>query len=339
MAIPYRTQRTLKRLGMVLLIILVAAVLVTACWFWWLGRYVVYDREKGARFDLDRSSLEIQGQPMRQQEDLPDVDVFYNEGENAIVDATDMKQLTGYYISTEDLEADITAIRPQLDALPADTPVMIDVKNIYGGVFYDSKVSEYRNSAISTSAMGDLLTYMNSRGLYTIARLPAFRDYNYGLNNVEYGLPTAGGYLWMDSTYCYWLNPASQGTRSYLISLVSELKNMGFDEVVLTDFYFPDSTEIVFNGDRQQAIADAAKVLVDTCSTAAFAVSFVGDATFVLPQGRSRLYLENAQPAQAKTLAEGTALAEPEIYVVFITELHDTRFDDYGVLRPLSGAH
>lgn len=338
MAIPYRTQRTLKRLGTALLIVVVAVVLIAACWFWWLGRYVVYDRE-GARFDMDRSSLEIQGQPMREQEDLPTVDVFYNEGENAIVNASDMKRLTGYYISTKDLEADITVIRPQLEALESDTPVMIDVKSIYGAVYYDSNVSEYRNSAISTSAMEDLLNYMNSRGLYTIARLPAFRDYNFGLNNVEYGLPTAGGYLWMDSSYCYWLNPASQGTRSYLISLISELKNMGFDEVVLTDFYFPESTEIVFDGDRDQAVADAAKVLVDTCSTAAFTVSFVDNGKLILPEGRTRLYLENAEPAQAKALAEGTGLEEPEIYVVFITELHDTRFDDYGVLRPLSGAH
>ncbi len=339
MAIPYRTQRTLKRLGTALLIIAVALVLIAACWFWWLGRYVVYDRETGARFDMERSSLEIRGQPMREQKELPAVEVFYNEGENAIVDATDMKQLTGYYISAEDLEADITAIRPQLEALEKETPVMIDVKDIYGTVFYDSNVSEYRNSAISTSAMEDLLDYMNSRGLYTIARLPAFRDYNFGLNNVEYGLPTAGGYLWTDSTYCYWLNPASQGTRSYLISLISELKNMGFDEVVLTEFRFPESTEIVFDGDRDQAVADAAKVLVDTCSTEAFTVSFVDSGKLILPEGRTRLYLENAEPAQAKALAEGTALEQPEIYVVFITELHDTRFDDYGVLRPLSGAH
>ena len=303
MAIPYRTQRALKRIGTTVLILLIVVVLFVLCWFLWLGRFVVYDRDAGARIDMDRSSLEIQGKPMQQQEDLPMVEIFYNEGENAIVDTTDMKKLTGYYISQAELEKDITAIRPQLEALEKDTPVMIDVKSITGTVFYDSNVSEYRNSAISTNAMGELLEYMNGRGLYTIARLPAFRDFNFGLNNVEYGLPTAGGYLWMDSSYCYWLNPASQGTRSYLISLITELKNMGFDEVVLTDFYFPESTEIVFNGDRDQAIVDAAKVLSDTCSTAAFTVSFVGKPGFVLPDGRSRLYLENAEPAQAAALA------------------------------------
>lgn len=339
MAIPYRTQRALKRLGITVLIIAVVAVLFVVCWFMWLGRYVVYDRDAGVRFDMERSSLDIQGEPMRNKEKLPQVNVFYNEGENAIVDASDMTKLQGYYISQEDLEKDITAIQPQLEALEKGTPVMIDVKSITGAVFYDSKASEFRNSAISTKAMEDLLQYMNSRGLYTIARMPAFRDYNFGLNNVEYGLPTSGGYLWTDDSYCYWLNPASQGTRSYLISLITELKNMGFDEVVLSEFYFPDTTEIVFDGDRNQAVVDAAKVLSDSCSTAAFTVSFVGKPGFALPEGRSRLYIEDAEPAQAKALAEGCGLEEPELYVVFITELHDTRFDEYGVLRPLSAAH
>lgn len=338
MAIPYRTQRLLKRLGISILIVVLILAVAAACWLLWLERFIVYDREKGIILD-DRSSIEIQGQPMQHRTNLPKVEIYYNEGENAIISETDMVKLTGYYISAAELEKDITAIRPQLEALEPGTPVMIDVKNIKGELFYDSAASEYRSSTISASAMSELLNYLNSNGFYTIARMPAFRDFNFGLNNVAYGLPTSGGYLWVDSSYCYWLNPSSQGTRSYLISIISELKNMGFDEVVLTDFVFPESTEIVFDGDRQGAINDCAKVLVDTCSSEAFTVSFVGTANFTMPTGRSRLYLENAQPAQAATLAQATGLEQPEIYVVFITELHDTRFDDYGVLRPLSGAH
>ena len=45
MAIPYRTQRFLKRLGISVLVITLALTLFVVCWFMWLGRYVVYDRE------------------------------------------------------------------------------------------------------------------------------------------------------------------------------------------------------------------------------------------------------------------------------------------------------
>lgn len=338
MAIPYRTQRLLKRLGTGILVTVLILAVVALCWIIWLERFIVYDREEGIILD-SRSSLEIEGQPLQRRNDLPEVEIYYNEGENAIVTQTDMEKLTGYYISAADLEQDITAIRPQLEALEPGTPVMIDVKNIKGELFYESTASEYRSTTISATAMGELLKYLNEGDFYTIARMPALRDFHFGLNNVAYGLPTSGGYLWVDSSYCYWLNPASQGTRSYLISIITELKNMGFDEVVLSDFVFPTSTEIVFDGDRQKAIDDCAKVLVDTCASEAFTVSFAGQVGFTLPEGRSRLYLENIQPAQAASAAETTGIEKPEIYVVFVTELHDTRFDDYGVLRPLSAAH
>lgn len=338
MAIPYRTQRLLKRLGTGILVTVLIVAVASLCWLLWLERFIVYDREEGLILD-DRSSIDIQGQPLKHRNNLPKVEIYYNEGENAIVTETDMEKLTGYYISAADLEKDITAIRPQLEALEPGTPVMIDVKNIKGELFYDSAASEYRSGTISSKTMTELLKYLNAGNFYTIARMPALRDFNFGLNNVEFGLPTRGGYLWVDSSYCYWLNPASQGTRSYLISIISELKNMGFDEVVLSDFVFPESTEIVFDGDRQTAINDCAQVLVDTCASEAFTVSFAGKPGFTLPAGRTRLYLENAQPAQAAVLAESTGLEQPEIYVVFITELHDTRFDEFGVLRPLSGAH
>ena len=282
MAIPYRVQRTFKRLIGAVLVIAIVLAIVLLCWFLWLDRYVVYHRDGGATLDA-RSSLEIEAQPAKQRPKLPKVSIYYNEGENATVVATDMTRLTGYYITAEDLKQDITVIQSQLDALEPGTPVMIDVKNSRGELFYDSKVSDYRSGAISTTAMGELLEYMRSKDLYTIARMSALKDFNFGLNNVEYGLPTSGGYLWVDPAdpeYCYWLNPSSQGTRSYLISLITELKNMGFDEVVMTNFYFPNTTDIVFNGDRADAIADAASVLVNTCATESFTVSFTGNPDF-----------------------------------------------------------
>ena len=338
MAIPYRTQRLLKRVGTAILVTVLVLVIIVFCWLLWLERFIVYDRENGIILD-SRSSLDIQGQTMQNRTNLPKVEIYYNEGENAIVTETDLTKLGGYYISAADLEKDITTIRPQLEALEPGTPVMIDVKNIRGELFYSSNASDYRSGSISTTAMDSLMQYMNASDFYTIARLPALRDFNYGLNNVAYGLPTSGGYLWVDSSYCYWLNPASQGTRSYLISIITELKNMGFDEVVLTDFVFPDSTEIVFDGDRNQAIADAAQVLTNACASESFTVSFAGNADFVLPEGRSRLYLENAEPAMAASIAESTGIEQPDIFVVFVTELHDTRFDEFGVMRPLSAAH
>ena len=84
----------------------------------------------------------------------------------------------------------------------------------------------------------------------------------------------------------------------------------------------------------------AAKTLVTACSTDSFTLSFVGqDPSFPLPEGRTRLYLSGASAAQVDSVAQQTGLKDPATHLVFLTEVHDTRFDTYSVLRPLDAAH
>lgn len=339
MTIPYRTRRVLKRIGIALGVIAVVAVAAWLCWMLWLGRYVVYTRDHGARLDFGRSSKTISGSVATKPKPADPVKIYFNEGENALNVSKELTQIVGYYITAEELEADIAGVKAKLQTLEKGTAVMLDVKNIQGGFFYSSAVSENRSKQIDPAAMDDLLDYLRLSDLYTIARLPAFRDYFYGLNHVPDGLPTAGGYLWMDDERCYWLNPASQGTMSYLVSIVTELKSAGFDEVVFTDFRFPDTTSVVFKSDKNEALAQAAELLVGTCASDYFTVSFMGSASFPMPEGRSRLYITGADAADAATVAESTGMEKPEVRLVFLTDLHDTRFEIYSVLRPISSAH
>ena len=148
----------------------------------------------------------------------------------------------------------------------------------------------------------------------------------------------AGGWLYFDPEGCYWLDPTSDGTVNYLVAIATELKNLGFDEVVFSDYYFPATDRIVFKGDKAEALAKTAQTLVNTCTTEGFAVSFVVQSEFAVPSGRSRLYLTGTAAAEAQAVAEQFGLEDPQIRVVFLTTVHDTRFDDYGVLRPIADA-
>lgn len=336
MTLPYRTRRALLRFALVLLIGLFAAVLVWGCWILWLSRYVIYTQD-GAKIDFSLPEHITSGELARPPE--PEETISINYSDNTGTVSTELAQLGGYYVEVSALQEDISAVRSQIQALPAGTAVMVDVKNIYGSFYYSSSAGDARSSSIDTQAMDELIEYLDKSGMYTIARLPALRDYRYGLNHVPDGLPTAGGYLWMDSDGCYWLDPASSGTLSYLVQIANELKSLGFDEVVFYDFYFPKTTGIVYSQDKAEALATAAKTLVSSCATDTFAVSFVGSVDFVLPEGRSRLYMENVEAANAASAAQQTGLADPAIRLVFLTEVHDTRFDKYSVLRPLSAAH
>lgn len=338
MIIPYRTRSFLKQAGVVAAVLAVVALAVWLCWLAWLDRYVLYTRDQGALLDFSMSSQQISGQPVQKPVVDDPVNIYYNEGENAINTNKELTQIIGYYITADELETDLAAVQAQLKLLPKDTPVMIDVKSIYGNFFYSSSVSENRNSDLDIDAMDKLIKELCSGKYYTIARLPALRDRLYGLNHVGDGLPVAAGYLWMDDYGCYWLNPASDGTVSYLAQIANELKNLGFNEVVFYDYYFPETSSIVFKGDKTQTLSDTAQTLVNSCATSNFAVSFTVTSSFAAPTGRSRMYLENTAAAGAAGAAAQFGFEDPSVRVVFLTDIHDTRFDAYSVLRPLSDA-
>lgn len=342
MNIPYRTRRALRRLGVALAALLVLAVAVWLCWVVWLERYVVYSRE-GARLDFSRTVDESAAVPALPADGGATVSIYINEGNDAVNTSTELAQLVGYYIDTEMLK-DLPAVRSQLDIISSSSAVMIDVKDIYGDFYYDTNVSGAPKSAVvDTAAVSKLIAELSSSGHYLIARFPAFRDFGYVLEHHAsdfIGIPVAGeGYAWTDDEGCYWLNLERSGAISYVMQIVNELKVLGFDEVVLADFDYPTDPDAESAADREGSIASAAASIAQSCATSTFAVSFVGDSDFPLPQGRCRLYVEDISAADAKRAAEATGLADPLIYVVFLTNVNDTRFNDYSVLRPLDATH
>ncbi len=349
MTIPYRTRRAFKRLFTVLLTLTLVAVFVLMCWLLWLDRFVVYTKD-GAFLDFSLGDKPLHGQLATPTEPRPTVPIHYGDDDMEV--STQLSQLSGFYITEKDLSAPTGSRSPQADSaekidllieqvkkLPAGTPVMLEIKNIKGRFFYNSAVSSQRSNLINAAKADELISALSSQGVYLIAMLPAFRDYYFGLNNVPSGLHhSSGRYLWMDSAGCYWLNPSHQGTITYLAQILAELKGLGFDEAVFSDFCFPETENILYNGDKAAAIASAAKTLLLACSTDVFGVSFIGGPDFPLPEGRSRLYMENVSGANCEATAEQTGLSTPEIHLVFIADSYDTRYDKYSVLRPLDGA-
>ena len=338
MNIPYRTRRILYWVAVIAAIALLVGAVAWLCWFTWLGRFVVYTRS-GAKIDFSLSQRIPEGQVATPYVDPDPIPIYYNEGENAITTNRELTQLTGYYVNRQMLINGIDQIRENARQLKRGTPVMIALKSASGNFFYSSSVAEYRDSKIDPLAVDALIQELDDMGLYLIAQVPAFRDRQYGLHNVNDGIfDTRGAYLFSDGG-TYWLNPKRQGVMDYVVQIISELQSLGFDEVALDCFDFPDTEHMRFNGDKTEALIAAAKTLVTSCATEQFTVSFVQKPGFALPEGRTRLYVKDAAAADAALLAQQSGLSEPQIKLVFLTENHDTRFEEYSVLRPLSAAH
>lgn len=337
MRFSYRTRRILKNIGVIALVIAVLSAVVYLCWFTWLERYVIYTRDQGAVLDRNLSPHVPEG-PVAVAPEKETVSIYYNEGENAINTSRELTQMVGYYADAKQLE-DMQMVLTQVELLSAGSPLMLDVKDAKGNFYYSSALSGSRRSGIDPTAVDALIEKMDKKGVYLIARLPAFRDYAFGLSHTENGLfVSSGAYLWADEDYCYWLDPTKQGTITHLVDIVNELKGLGFDEVVFENFCFPPAQNLKFSEDRTQAINAAATTLVTALADQNFAVSFVSTPGFVTPGGRSRVYLTDAVAAQAAATAEQTGVADPAAQAVFLTENHDTRFNEYSVLRPLDSA-
>jgi len=136
----------------------------------------------------------------------------------------------------------------------------------------------------------------------------------------------------------YWLDPAKEEVQDYLVAIAQELAVLGFDEVVFDDFRIPDSTNIVYRGEltREEAAAEAAKNIRSRLSEHSIRVSF-NSADPLVAEHSDRVYLVTEDGASVASLVEGVSacVEDQETEIVFLTASRDTRFDGYGILRPL----
>ena len=343
MNLTYRTKRRLYRAGLIGAIVLLVAILVGFCWVIWLERYVVYTRA-GAELDFELKETPSAGQLAMPPSVGETVPIYVNEGLDAIDLNRELTQLKGYYIDGEMLQNDVQAVRDIVAKLPADTAVMLEVKSIWGQFNYTSYVSNVTiSNRVDTIQVDKLITDITSRKLYAVAVLPAFRDrYFFLINNknTSMGLAIKGkGYLWQDEDNCYWFDPTDNDALSWLQSIVEELKSLGFDEVVFSEFRIPVAERIVLTGDRTDIIRKAAQTMVSSCATDSFTVSFLTtDSSFPMPEGRTRLYMENVGPKNVGAVVAKLNLANPQAQLVFKSTTNDTRYEDYGVMRPITMA-
>lgn len=338
MALPYRTRRSLSRLGKILILLVVVLGVFSACWIAWAGRFVVYSRD-GAKLDFTRSSTDLTGVLAVPPETQSSVAVYYNEGINAVAISGDLTQFTGYYVTSDDYTSDMTELRSTLLSLPDTVPIVMELKDIYGKFYYNTAIVGAEKDPTAATVQ-TLLSDLVKSHRYIIARIPAFRDYRYGLNHVNDGIPhSSGGYLWMDDEGCYWLDP--ERSLSYLSNIIDELRMQGVSEILLQDFRVPTEGNILYDEDAEEVIEEVKRTVVQNCGNAeTFAISFLTeDEDFTLPAGgRCRLYLENVSALQVKRIAEAASVEDKQAQLVFVTALPDTRFEEYSVVRPIDMA-
>lgn len=334
MNISYRTRQLIRRIAGITAIVLAAVTVVALCGVLWLQRFVVYT-DQGAKLVFDQPKDLPQSQL---PEPLPSPSVTIHYSDQPFREG--LQQLSGYYIDPQSLMDDPDAVRQKLEQLPAGTPVMLDVKGYRGYFYYSTTVGRNTSSSYDISKMDDLIRWLAGSDLYVIARMSSLRDFDLAWNDNSCGLTKTSGALYADSGRYglgYWLDPTNDKVMNYLTQVIRELRDKGFDEVVLQNFCFPDTDSLSFQGDKAEALRSAAADLMAACATESFTISFASsDPAFALPEGICRLYLEDITPENAQSAWEAAAVEEKRLYLVFVAPDGDSRYEiENGILRPL----
>ncbi len=330
-----RLRAALTGLAIALVLLIAAAVGVVI----YLHRYIVYTPD-GARLDLDGGLRGALGTEFRVETPQPVPGATLAEGSDLEEPAKTLERINGWYADGAMLAAP-SRIREAVSGLTEPAAVCVDVRSIYGNFYYGSAIAGAQtSSSVDPPAVDDLLRDLASNpDVYLIAWLPAFRDSSWALYELDCALSLKSGALWMDSDGCYWLDPSDDRVIERLESIIHELESVGFDEVVLSDFTFPDDPAIVFDGDRAQALLDTAqKLREDLGQSEDFKLSFSTRERALAPYA-DRFYYRDLDGADVPALTAELEGAFPDLHnsLVFLTDSRDTRFESFGRLKPAFG--
>lgn len=249
-----------------LLVIVLLLVLIAACAFLFLQRYITYSDDGSFYLDLPfEINYDIPFLNNDVEEDPEKVDEDPEQDFNLIVDPPKEEKPEPEKPAPEQQE-ETPAPEPEkpapyvhrrligLDVMPQDEAALAHMltergadgfvflaKDREGNVFYQSAVAEAK-AVSGQSVSRELLTVLCAQeGVYTVARISCMRDPVYARANMaEAGICQSNGYIWYENDQGgHWLDAEKEAARHYLINLAVECAQLGFDELLLENVSYP----------------------------------------------------------------------------------------------------
>ena len=245
-----RKKRNYALIPLVIIVLLIGTVIV-----------LFYSLQKYATITEDEIKIELPLLASGNAEDTSgvveeaktfedaDIQVIIDDADYSSLSATAGKRvssLRAIYIPYEDLNTE--SIDAYANRLSSGNALLFELKREDGYIawYSDSAVAyAYGLNMTTTDAKQNLIEIVDSlkdRDIYLVAQISCLQDELLGAHCTTVNLRNAYGSYYYDENG-YWLDPYSQVLRDYTVQLVQELYDIGFDEVVLSNFSFPVITD------------------------------------------------------------------------------------------------
>lgn len=241
----YRSYRGRGSKLKIALAVLLVLVILASLTFVALTRYIAYD-EDGTPF-LRLPDREDADPPPQQVPEDPAVDIQIQPPEEIIPVPQRPEPLRAYSLPEEALTlAGWQEAAGTLESAPEDYDAVVYlVKDLNSGVYFDTESETSGFVRRVEKDTTEALETMNRSKYHTIARLTCFHDFKTANANMEeMGLKNTGGRIFYDGEYTTWLDPAKPEARRYIRNMVLELAELGFDEILLSEFSYPTAGKL-----------------------------------------------------------------------------------------------
>ncbi|MCC8022508.1 MAG: putative glycoside hydrolase [Clostridiales bacterium] len=121
---------------------------------------------------------------------------------------------------------------------------VIELKRSDGTLAYDSALTDVQTYSAVSSAAKDLagsVKLLQDHDIIPVARIYCFEDPLASSKNTDLSVLTDSGDAWEDAEGNTWLNPYSVSARDYLLSILKEAQDLGFQCIILEGLSFPES--------------------------------------------------------------------------------------------------
>lgn len=188
--------------------------------------------------------------------------------DSQITDVATTKNYKGGYLDLAEYPTR-NELKKAAEALKADgyTAVMVELKYDNGKLSYKSNVAEAKefgaNPSVAAQSLDDIVDILHGAGLYVTGRVCALRDDLAAKGNSDAALMNVAGFRYSDGA-SRWISVYSTEGQDYVLSLLSEMKQAGVDEIMLRDYALPaDAGTTAPKYDNSVSKTDAVRTFLD----------------------------------------------------------------------------